>query len=319
MTKKNAPDGAAPRHFLDLREVSGEALRAIIDRSLEIKWARAGGPKGAVDPDAPLAGRALAMIFEKSSTRTRVSFEMAMHQLGGRTLVMQGQEMQLGRGESTADTAHVMSRYVDAVMVRSNSHRMVQELAANADIPIINALTDRSHPCQIMADVMTFEERKGPITGRTITWVGDGNNVAVSWIEAAARFACTLRLACPPAYSPPRDVIDWANANGGKVELTDDPRAAVDASDCVIADTWVSMGDEDVDERLAALAPYQVNADLMAHAAPDAVFMHCLPAYRGKEVTADILDGPQSVIWDEAENRLHAQKGILLWCFGLLP
>ncbi|RMF09452.1 MAG: ornithine carbamoyltransferase [Alphaproteobacteria bacterium] len=318
MTKPGTETGASPRHFIDLSEIPGEALRRIIDRSMELKQARTGRPKGAPDADAPLSGQALAMIFEKSSTRTRVSFEMAMHQLGGRTLVMQGQEMQLGRGESTADTARVMSRYVDAIMIRSKSHDMVRELAAYAEIPVINALTDRSHPCQIMADVMTFEEHKGPIAGRTVTWVGDGNNVAVSWIEAAARFGCTLRLACPEGYRPPQDVIDWANANGGTVELTEDPHAAAENSDCVIADTWVSMGDKDVEARLAALAPYQVNAELMAVAAPDAIFMHCLPAYRGKEVTAEVLDGPQSVIWDEAENRLHAQKGILLWCLGLI-
>lgn len=318
MTSIPADKPRGIRHFLDLSEVAAVDLRRIIDRAREMKAARRGLPRGVTDPKAVLTGHALAMIFEKSSTRTRVSFEMAMQQLGGRTLVMQGQEMQLGRGETTSDTARVMSRYVDAIMIRSNSHDMVRELADHASVPVINALTDRSHPCQIMADVMTFEEHKGPITGRTITWVGDGNNVAVSWIEAAARFGCTLRLACPASYAPPADVVDWANANGGKVELFDDPQEAADGSDCLIADTWVSMGDADVDERLSALEPYQVNAALMARAQPDAIFMHCLPAYRGKEVTADVLDGPQSVIWDEAENRLHAQKGVLLWCLGLL-
>jgi ornithine carbamoyltransferase len=318
MTSSASSPKTSVRHFIDLSDVTAADLRLIIDRSMAAKAARKGLPKGEVDSGAPGAGRALAMIFEKSSTRTRISFEMAMQQLGGSTVVMQGQDMQLGRGESTPDTARVMSRYVDGVMIRSKSHAMVQELADHSDIPIINALTDRSHPCQIMADIMTFEEHKGPITGRTVTWVGDGNNVAVSWIEAAARFGCTLRLACPAEYLPPQDVIDWANSNGGKVVLTDDPRAAAEGSDCIIADTWVSMGDDDVDERMKAFSAYQVNADLMCLADPDAIFMHCLPAYRGKEVTADVLDGPQSVIWDEAENRLHAQKGVLLWCFGLL-
>ncbi|MEX1147290.1 MAG: ornithine carbamoyltransferase [Sphingomonadales bacterium] len=315
MTSTDRPN---PGHFLDLSEVPAADLRRIIDRAIALKRARAGKPRGMIDDGAPLGDHALAMIFEKSSTRTRVSFEMAMHQLGGRTLVMQGSEMQLGRGESTADTARVMSRYVDAIMVRTKSHDMVVDLAEHAAIPVINALTDRSHPCQIMADVMTFEERKGQITGRTITWVGDGNNVAVSWIEASARFGCTLRLACPDGYTPPQSVIDWANANGGDVTLTDDAEAAARGSDCLIADTWVSMGDADVEERLNALGPYQVNEKLMGLANVDAVFMHCLPAYRGKEVTAAVLDGPASLIWDEAENRLHAQKGVLLWCLGQL-
>ncbi|MDA5194793.1 ornithine carbamoyltransferase [Govanella unica] len=312
----NNLSGPTPRHFIDLHETPAAALRAMLDVARAMKSARAGWPKGQVEPDAPLAGHSLAMIFEKSSTRTRVSFEMAMQQLGGKTIVMQGNDMQLGRGEPVSDTAKVLSRYVDAIMLRSNSHEALLELARHASVPVINALTDFSHPCQVMADVMTFEEHKGPIKGRVITWVGDGNNMAVSWIHAAARFGCELRLACPAPYRPAQSEIDWANQNGGKVILTEDPIEAARDSDCLIADTWVSMGDKDIEERLQAFQPYQVNDQLMAVAAKDAIFMHCLPAYRGKEVSAEMLDGPQSVIWDEAENRLHAQKGILMWCLG---
>lgn len=306
------------RHFLDIHLLPAEDLRHIVSHAAAMKRARIKKPKGLIEVGAPLSDFALAMIFEKSSTRTRVSFEMAMHQLGGRTIVMQGNEMQLGRGESVADTARVLSRYVDAIMLRSNSHATLLELAEHASVPVINALTDQTHPCQVMADVMTFEEHKGPIKDRTITWVGDGNNMAVSWIHAAVRFGCELRLACPDAYRPPQEVIDWALAEGGRITLTTDPAAAATGSDCLIADTWVSMGDQDVNERLAALTPYQVNAALMAKAKPDAIFMHCLPAYRDQEVSAEVLDGPQSVIWSEAENRLHIQKGILLWCLGKL-
>lgn len=308
----------SPRHFLDINALPAATLRRILDVARDIKSRRAGAPKGQVDADAPLAGYTLAMIFEKSSTRTRLSFEMAMRQLGGSTVVMQGQDMQLGRGESVADTAKVLSRYVDAVMVRANRHDAVEELAQEGSIPVINALTNKSHPCQVMADVMTFEELRGPITGRTISWIGDGNNMAVSWIHAAVRFGCKLRLACPEQYAPSADVVAWAQQNGGDVVMTADPAAAAAGSDCLITDTWVSMGDTDVDERMRAFQTYQVTGELMRRAKPDAIFMHCLPAYRGKEVAADVLDGPQSVIWDEAENRLHAQKGILLWCLGKL-
>lgn len=310
--------GAATRNFLDLHEIPASDLRRIIDRAAAMKQARAGQPKGAVEPGAPLKDHALAMIFEKSSTRTRVSFEMAMHQLGGCSIVMQGNDMQLGRGESVADTARVLARYVDAIMLRSNSHETLLELAHHAGVPVINALTDRTHPCQVMADVMTFEEVRGPISGRVVTWIGDGNNMAASWIHAAARFGCELRLACPDAYRPDPDVVAWAEAEGARILLTSDPLAAADGSDCIIADTWVSMGDSDVEERLRVFKPYQVNAAVMAQARPDAIFMHCLPAYRGKEVAGDVLDGPQSVVWTEAENRLHVQKGILLWCLGRL-
>lgn len=306
------------RHFLDLDALPAAALQRILEAAHDMKRRRAGWPKGKIDNGAPLADQTLAMIFEKSSTRTRVSFEMAMRQLGGSTVVMQGQDMQLGRGESIADTARVLSRYVDAIMIRANRHDMVQELARESDVPVINALTNRSHPCQVMADVMTFEEAHGPIAAKRISWIGDGNNMAVTWIHAAARFSCELRLACPAGYRPPQGEIEWANSNGGKVTLSDDPAYAADGSDCLIADTWVSMGDTDVEERLAALKPYQINAELMKKAKPDAVFMHCLPAYRGKEVTAEVLDGPRSVVWDEAENRLHVQKAILLWCLGKL-
>lgn len=307
-----------PRHFIDLHKTTAADLRAILDSARRIKNARADWPKGRVDADAPLAGYSLAMIFEKSSTRTRVSFEMGMQQLGGKSIVMQGNDMQLGRGEPVSDTAMVLSRYVDAIMLRANSHKTLLDLAEHASVPVINALTDFSHPCQVMADVMTFEEIKGPIKGRVLTWVGDGNNVAISWIHAAARFGCELRLACPDAYRPAQDAIDWANANGGHVSVMSDPVEASRGSDCLIADTWVSMGDSDVEERLRVFSDYQVNADLMKVANDKAIFMHCLPAYRGKEVTSDVLDGPQSVIWDEAENRLHAQKAILLWCLGKL-
>ncbi|MBW7835222.1 MAG: ornithine carbamoyltransferase [Sphingomonadales bacterium] len=306
------------RHFLDLDALPAATLRRILETAFDMKRRRAGWPKGKIDSGAPLADYTLAMIFEKSSTRTRVSFEMAMRQLGGSTVVMQGQDTQLGRGESVADTARVLSRYVDAIMIRANRHDMVQELAHESEVPVINALTNRSHPCQVMADVMTFEEARGPIAGKRISWIGDGNNMAVTWIHAAARFSCELRLACPAGYRPPQGEIEWANANGGKVTLSDDPAYAADGSDCLIADTWVSMGDTDVEERLAALKPYQINAALMKKAKPDAVFMHCLPAYRGKEVTAEVLDGPRSVVWDEAENRLHVQKAILMWCLGKL-
>lgn len=306
------------RDFLDLHQVPSAELRRIVDHAAAMKLARRGRPKGAIETSAPLRDYALAMIFEKSSTRTRVSFEMAMHQLGGRSIVMQGNDMQLGRGESVADTARVLSRYVDAIMLRANSHQTLVELAQHADVPVINALTDLTHPCQVMADVMTFEELRGDIRGRVISWVGDGNNMATSWIHAAAQFGCELRLACPAAYAPDAEALAWARAEGANIIVTEDPAAAVEGSDCVIADTWVSMGDADVEERLSAFRPYQVNGALMARADPKAIFMHCLPAYRDQEVAADVLEGPQSVIWIEAENRLHVQKAILLWCLGRL-
>lgn len=306
------------RHFLDLHEVAPGELRSILDGAHARKTARKGKGQAAPDDDMPLNGRLLAMIFEKPSTRTRVSFDVAMRQLGGQTLLMNGQETQLGRGETVADTARVLSRFVDAVMIRTTDHASLLELADNASVPVINGLTDKSHPCQLMADVMTFEEHKGNIAGRKVAWVGDGNNVAASWIHAAGQLGFELRLACPPELGPDPEVMDWAKRTGAKVTLGTDPDAAVDGVDCVVADTWVSMGDdvETKTRRHNLLAPFQVNETLMGKAAPDAIFMHCLPAHRGEEMTADVIDGPASVVWDEAENRLHAQKGVLAWCFG---
>jgi len=306
------------RHFLDLATLTKGEARDIIDkaRALKIIATETGQGKGFIHPDRPLADKSLAMIFEKPSTRTRVSFEMSIHQLGGTAIVLQGNDMQLGRGETVADTAHVLSGFVDAVMLRADSHNSLLEMATHATVPVINALTDYSHPCQIMADVLTFEEHRGPITGKKIAWSGDGNNVAVSWIHAAVLFDCELALACPKEFCPPTQVMEWARKNGGKVTLTDDPAEATEGADCIITDTWISMGDSDVDARIAILAPYQVNRKLIDHSNPDSLFMHCLPAHRGEEVTDEVIDGPRSVIWDEAENRLHAQKSILMWCFG---
>ncbi|MDG1709393.1 MAG: ornithine carbamoyltransferase [Emcibacteraceae bacterium] len=306
------------KHFLDISSLSPEDARYIIEKAKELKKAArdVNMSKGFVHPDAPLKNKALAMIFEKSSTRTRVSFEMAIHQLGGKSVVLQNHDMQLGRGESVSDTAQVLSGFVDAIMLRANSHEDLLEMAECSSVPIINALTDFSHPCQIMADVLTFEEHKGSIKGKKIAWCGDGNNVAVSWIHAAVLFDCEIALACPKNYTPLEQVVGWAKNNGGKVTVTDVPADAVKGSDCVITDTFVSMGDADADKRLSDLAPYIVDSDLMQKADDEAIFMHCLPAHRGEEVTKDVIDGPQSVIWDEAENRLHIQKAILMWCFG---
>jgi ornithine carbamoyltransferase len=259
----------------------------------------------------------LALIFEKPSTRTRVSFDIAMRQLGGQSLTLSHTDLQLGRGESVSDTARVLSRYVDAIMIRANSHTTLAELAAHSSIPVINGLTDRTHPCQVMADIMTFEERLGPIKGRTVAWVGDGNNVAVSWIHAAVRFGFTLRLACPEELSPESAALDWAKREKADISVSTDPIKAVRGVDCVVTDTWVSMGQTDAARRKKLLKPYRVDAELMSKANKNAIFMHCLPAYRGNEVTEDVLEGPQSAIFDEAENRLHAQKAILAWCFGV--
>lgn len=303
-------------HFLDLKDLPADVLRHILDTARRWKKERAGQPKGAIDKGAPLAGHTLAMIFEKSSTRTRVSFEIAMQQLGGNSVVLQGGSMQLGRGETVADTAQVISRYVDAIMIRANDHATAVELAAAGSVPVINALTDRSHPCQLMADMITLEERLGELAGRKIAWIGDGNNVLTSWIEAATRFGFSLTAACPPDYSPAADVLDWARAQGGDITLTEDPAAAAKDASALVTDAWVSMGDRDVEARMAALRPYQVTEALMKTTAPDALFLHCLPAHRGDEVTAEVIDGPRSAVWDEAENRLHAQKAILAWCLG---
>jgi ornithine carbamoyltransferase len=304
------------RHFLDIDVLAPETLRAILDESARIKATRKGLPQAAVDDGAPLNGHMLAMIFEKNSTRTRVSFDVGMRQLGGETLVLTANDSQIGRGETVADTARVLSRYVDGIMLRGKEHRNILDLAAHAGVPVINGLTDHSHPCQIMADLLTIEERLGSVAGKVITWSGDGNNMVVSWIHAAAKLGFTLRLACPAELSPPRDVLDWAAKAGADVVLTSDPAEAADGADCVMTDTWVSMGDKDEDRRKSLLEPSRVDATLMKRAKPGAVFLHCLPAHRGEEVTDEVLDGPQSVVWDEAENRLHAQKGILLWCFG---
>lgn len=306
------------RHFLDLSSVAAEDLRAIIDSAREMKAARHGLPKGAPDPDPALRDHVLAMIFEKPSTRTRVSFDVGMRQLGGETIMLAGGDMQLGRGESVADTAEVLSRYVDAIMIRTSDHDNLLELAEYAAVPVINGLTDDSHPCQIMADILTFEESVGPIEGKTLCWTGDGNNVSHSFIEAAAQFGFRLTLACPEPLDPAPRFLDWARGEGGDIEIIRDVEAAVKGADCVIADTWFSMHDDDSvrEGRHNQLAPYQVTAELMAGAAPHAVFMHCLPAHRGEEATAEVMDGPQSVIFDEAENRLHVQKAILRWCLG---
>ena len=298
---------AAPRHFLDLSLIDAADLRRIVDAGAAFK-------RGDRDGGRPLEGLTLAMIFEKPSTRTRVSFEVAMKQLGGDAIVLSVGETQLGRGETVADTARVLSRYVDAVMIRAAQDGMLRELAENAGVPVINGLTDRSHPCQLMADVMTFEEHRGDIRGKRIAWCGDGNNMARTWIQAAARFGFELRLACPPELAPPGDSVAWARCEGASVQVTGDPAEAVEGAHCIVTDTWISMGDTDGEERLRLLAPYRVDERLMSRARPDAVFMHCLPASRDREVAGEVLDGPRSIAWDEAENRLHSQKGILTWC-----
>jgi ornithine carbamoyltransferase len=308
---------AAPRHFLDLWPLSGLEMRALLDAAKARKAARAGLPKARPDVDRPLDGRLLAMIFEKPSTRTRASFDVAMRQLGGVPAVYNASDLQLGRGETVEDTARVLSRFVDAVMIRANSHATIVDFAGAADVPVINGLTDKSHPCQILADLLTFEEKVGPIAGARLAWVGDGNNVCASFIHAAPKLGYELTIAAPLRYAPPEDDIARARAEGAVIAVTDDPVDAVRGADAVITDTWVSMGDLDRDERLATLEAFRVDAALMAHAAKHAIFLHCLPAHRAEEVTADVIDGPRSVVFDEAENRVHAQKAVLLWCFGL--
>ena len=299
------------RHFLDLTEVPAAELRGIIEQSrvMKARWKRDRSAAG-----KPLASRTLAMIFDKPSTRTRVSFDAAMRQLGGEVMMLTGQEMQLGRGETIADTARVLSRYVDAIMIRILDHEALLELARQATVPVINGLTRLSHPCQVIADVMTFEEHRGPIDGRTVAWTGDDNNVLASWMHAAHRFEFHLRVATPPQLTPKKRMLDWIKTSGASILLSHDAEEAATAADCVVTDTWVSMGDKESERRHNLLKPYQVNARLMAKAKPDAIFMHCLPAHRGEEVTDEVIDGPQSVVFDEAENRLHAQKGILAWC-----
>jgi ornithine carbamoyltransferase len=301
---------APVRHFLDIDELDPGTLRSILDQAGELKSL---GPK---DRQPRLAGKTLAMIFDKPSTRTRVSFEVAIKVLGGDAVVLNSKDMQLGRGETIADTGRVLSRYVDAIMIRTDVHSKLLELAEAATVPVINGLTDHSHPCQIMADVMTFEERRGPIRDRTLAWVGDGNNVANSWVHAAQRFDFRLRLGCPAELAPAPEVLAWAAERQARVQLFEDPREAVAGADAVLTDVWVSMGDRDAERRRRLLAPYQVDEALMTVAQPDALFMHCLPAHRGEEVSAEVIDGPRSVVFEQAENRLHAQKGILAWCLG---
>lgn len=304
------------KHFLDISDLSAAELRAILDDAHARKKARLGWPKGRVDADAPAQDRVLAMIFEKNSTRTRFSFDAAIRQLGGDAIISTATDMQLGRGETIEDTAKVLSRMVDAIMIRANRHEDVERLARAASVPVINGLTNKSHPCQILADLQTIEEHRGDIKGKTLAWVGDGNNVCASFIHAAARFDFTLNIACPAKYKPSNADMVFAAESRARVTVTQDPEAAVRGADVVMADTWVSMGDLDHEERLEAFEPYQVNEALMKLAKPDALFLHCLPAHRGEEVTDGVIDGTQSQVWDEAENRIHAQKAVLAWCFS---
>jgi len=306
------------RHFLNLADAGGDAIAAMLADAMDRKAARTGWPKGKADSDAPLAGHTLGMIFEKNSTRTRTSFEMAMKQLGGDSIFMASGQMQLGRGESIADTARVLSRYVDAIMIRTDDHAKIEELAKYASVPVINGLTDLSHPCQIVADLLTVTEQGKALPGLEVAWLGDGNNVLNSIVEAAGIFKFNVRIAVPQGYESDSQFIEAAQAAGAQITLTRDAAEAVAGADVVVTDTWVSMGQEHAHNKIAAMMPYQVNDRLMAGAKPDAKFLHCLPAHRGEEATDAVLDGPQSLIWDEAENRLHAQKSILLWCFGLL-
>ncbi|MDG2531113.1 ornithine carbamoyltransferase [Caulobacter endophyticus] len=308
----------APRHFIDLWKLDGATLRLILEDAKARKTARKGWPQGRVDADAPAKDRVLSMIFQKNSTRTRFSFDAAMRQLGGDAIISTASDMQLGRGETIEDTAKVLSRMVDAVMIRANVHADVERFAQVSTVPVINGLTDKSHPCQIMADLLTIEEHRGDVGGKTIAWVGDGNNVCSSFIHAAPLLGFKLKIACPAVYHA--DLHDLARAAGlnGDVTMSEDPKEAVRGADVVVADTWVSMGDTDHDERLKAFEPYQVDDALMDLAKPDGVFLHCLPAHRGEEVTDAVLDGPRSLVWDEAENRIHAQKSVLAWCFGAI-
>jgi ornithine carbamoyltransferase len=300
----------APRHFLDLSELQADTLRHIIEDSRRMKSESRSSRR------TPLGGRILAMIFDKPSTRTRVSFDVAMRQLGGETVVVMGSDMQLGRGETIADTARVLSRYVDAILIRVLDHEKLLELARHATVPVINGLTRLSHPCQVMADLLTLDEQRGPIAGRKVAWTGDANNVLASWVHAAARFSFKLDVASPPELTASKALQRWAKENAAEVRFLTDPEEAVAGADCIVTDTWVSMGDVTPERRHNLLKRYQVTAQLMAKAKPDTIFMHCLPAHRGEEVTAEVIDGPQSVVFDEAENRLHAQKGILAWCLG---
>ncbi len=299
------------RHFLDLHHFEPALLQQMLDQSIKLKQ----GQTSPAEHNA-LAGQSLAMIFERPSTRTRVSFEVGMKQLGGDVVILSPSDMQLGRGETIADTAKVLSRYVDGIVIRAKTERTVLELARHATVPVINGLTDKSHPCQVMADIMTFEEHRGPIKGKVATWVGDGNNVAASWIHAAVLFGFELRLSCPEPLLPDAALLDWARQEKGNIKIITDPRDAVKGSHCIVTDTWVSMHNAEGEDRHSLLQTYQVNEALMALAEQEAVFMHCLPAHRGEEVSDAVIDGPQSLVFDEAENRLHAQKGILSWALG---
>ena len=307
---------ATPRHFIDLWHLESAELREILDMAHAMKKARQGWPKGRVDTGAPLEGHTLAMIFEKSSTRTRFSFDMAMRQLGGSSITATSNDMQLGRGETVEDTARVLSRFVDAVMIRANDHSDVEAFAENASVPVINGLTDRSHPCQIMADLQTLEEHGLTLNGARLAWVGDGNNVCASFIHAAAKFGFSLAVGTPPRFAPDDEDIEIARDLQGRIDLYETAEEAVAGADVVIADTFVSMGDADAERRLEILEPYAVTEELMELAAGGAKFLHCLPAHRGEEVDAEVIDGPQSLVFDEAENRMHAQKAVLRWCLG---
>ena len=303
-------------HFLDIHKTGADDLRGMIDQARVMKDARKGLPKGTPDADQPLANHLVALIFEKPSTRTRVSFDVGVRQLGGQTLVLSGADMQLGHGESIADTARVLSRYVDMIMIRTFDETTLLELAEHATVPVINGLTDRTHPCQIMADVLTFEEHHGPIKGKKVVWTGDGNNVCASFLHAAGQFGFDLTFTGPKSLDPEQEFVDFARSKGSTITLERDADKAVQGADLIVADTWVSMHDEKASAKHNLLQPYQVNEHLMAGAKDDALFMHCLPAYREQEVTTSVLEGPQSVIFDEAENRLHAQKAVMRWCLG---
>ncbi len=306
-------------HFRDINKTAPADLRSMLDSAASMKAARNGRPKGAPDDEQPLRDRMVALIFEKPSTRTRVSFDVGVRQMGGQTMVLSGSEMQLGHGETIADTARVLSRYVDVIMLRTFEEDVLLEMAEHATVPVINGLTNRTHPCQIMADLLTFEEHRGPIAGRKVTWCGDGNNVFASFAHAAGQFGFDLTFSGPETLDPEQVFLDEARAKGSRIEIERDPARAVDGADLVVTDTWISMHDSQSarERRHNQLRPYQVNEALMAHARPDAVFMHCLPAHRDEEVTSAIMDGPQSVVFEEAENRLHAQKAILRWCLGV--
>ncbi|MBU2589076.1 MAG: ornithine carbamoyltransferase [Alphaproteobacteria bacterium] len=304
------------RHFLDLTDAGADDVAAMIADAIDRKAARAGRPKGAADADAPLAGHVLGLVFEKNSTRTRVSFDIAMRQLGGSVLILDSASSQLGRGESIADTARVLSRMVDAIMLRTDDHAKIEEMARHATVPVINGLTDKSHPCQIVADLLTMIEHGKALPGLEVAWFGDGNNVLHSILEAAGLFKFNVRVATPAGYEPDPTFVAMARAGGAMVTLTQDAQAAACGADVLVTDTWISMGQADAAEKKSAMAPFQINAALMATAKPDAVFLHCLPAHVGDEVSEDVFEGPQSVVFDEAENRIHAQKSVLLWSFG---